>query len=214
MHEHADEHTDEQLMMLVKSQDISAYERLIDRYEQRIFGFVWRLVADVEEARDCTQETFLRLWKGRRRYSPKGKFSSYLFQIAKNHLLNERHKQQSRVKVQRCYADSQESSASRRAPDASDELLADELLTAVCEAINRLPKEHRLVWVLSEHQGMSYKEIGQILNCSPATVCSRKAEAVEELQVILAPLGEELCGKRPEVDGRTCSDLKDKGKNL
>ena len=208
------EHTDEQLMMLVKNHDISAYERLIDRYEQRIFGFVWRVVADVEEARDCTQETFLRLWKGRRRYSPKGKFSSYLFQIAKNYLLNEQHKQQSRVKVEGCYTDSQEYSASRRTPDASDELLADELRTAVCEAISRLPKEHRLVWVLSEHQGMSYKEIGQILNCSPATVCSRKAEAVEELQMILAPLGEELCGKRPEVDGRTYGDLKDQRKNL
>ena len=213
LNEHTDEYTDEQLMMLVKSQDICAYERLIGRYEQRIFGFFWRLVADVEEARDCTQETFLRLWKGRRRYSPSGKFSSYLFQIAKNHLLNERHKQQSRVKVQRCYADTQESSASRHAPDASDEMLADELRKAVCEAISRLPKEHRLVWVLSEHQGMSYKEIGQILNCSPATVCSRKAKAVEELQVILAPLGKELCGETPKVDGRTYSDLKDKGKN-
>jgi len=217
MREHTDQHTgqdtDEQLMMLVKSQDISAYERLIDRYEQRIFGFFWRLASDTEEARDCTQETFLRLWRGRRRYSPSGKFSSYLFQIAKNHLLNERHKQQSRVKVEGCYADSQESSASRYAPDASDEMLADELRTAVCEAISRLPKEHRLVWVLSENQGMSYKEIGQILNCSPATVCSRKAEAVEQLQVILAPLGEELWSEKPEVDSKTNSDLKYQGKN-
>ena len=207
------EHTDEQLMMLVKIQDISAYERLVDKYEQRVFGFFWRLVADAEEARDCTQETFLRLWKGRRRYSPKGKFSSYLFQIAKNHLVNERHKQQSRVKVEGRYADSQESSASRHAPDASDKMLADELRTAVRKAITRLPEEHRLVWVLSEHEGMSYKEIGQILNCSPATVCSRKSKAVEELQVILAPLGEELCGDTREGDGKTRSDLKDQGKN-
>jgi RNA polymerase sigma-70 factor (ECF subfamily) len=192
---------------------MSAYERLIDRYEQRVFGFFWRLVADAEEARDCTQETFLRLWKGRRRYSPKGKFSTYLFQIAKNHLLNERHKQQSRIRVEGCYADSQKSLASRRAPDASDEMLADELRTAVCEAISRLSKEHRLVWVLSEHQGMSYKEIGQILDCSPATVCSRKAEAVERLQVILAPLGEALCGDRAEVNSETYSDLKDQRMN-
>jgi DNA-directed RNA polymerase specialized sigma24 family protein len=57
MQEHTDEQTDEELMMLVKSQDISAYERLIDRYEQRIFGFVWRMATDVEEARDCTQSS-------------------------------------------------------------------------------------------------------------------------------------------------------------
>jgi RNA polymerase sigma-70 factor (ECF subfamily) len=207
------EYTDEQLMMRVKSQDMSAYERLVEKYEQRVFGFFWRLVADAEQARDCTQETFLRLWKGRRRYCPKGKFSTYLFQIAKNHLLNERQKQQSRVKVEGGYADSLESSASRHEPDALDELLADELRTAVCEAISRLPKEYRLVWVLSEHQGLSYKEIGRIMNCSPATVCSRKSEAVEQLQVILAPLGEERYGGTREIDGKTCSDLKDRGKN-
>lgn len=207
------EYTDEQLMMRVKGQDMSAYERLVDKYEQRIFGFFWRLVADAEQARDCTQETFLRLWKGRRRYRPKGKFSTYLFQIAKNHLLNERQKQQSRVKVEGSYADLKESSVSRHEPDALDELLADERRIAVCEAISRLPKEYRLVWVLSEHQGLSYKEIGQILNCSPATVCSRKSEAVEQLQVILAPLGEELCGDTREVNGKTFSDLKERGKN-
>jgi len=207
------EHTDEQLMMLVKSQDMSAYERLVDKYERRVFGFFWRLVADAEEARDCTQETFLRLWKGRLRYSPKGKFSTYLFQIAKNHLLNERHKQQSRVKVEGCYACSQDSSASRHEPNALDELLADELRATVCEAISRLPKEYRLVWVLSEHQGMSYKEIGQIMNCSAATVCSRKAKAVEGLQEILGPLGEELCGDTSQADGKKCRDSKDQGKN-
>jgi len=207
------EHTDEQLMMLVKNQNISAYERLVNKYEQRVFGFFWRLVADAEEARDCTQETFLRLWKGRCRYSPRGKFSTYLFQIAKNHLLNERHKQQSRVKVESRYACSHESSVSRHEPNALDELLADELRATVCEAISRLPKEYRLVWVLSEHQGMPYKEIGRILNCSIATVCSRKARAVEELQVILEPLGEELCGDTSEVDDKTCRNLKDQGKN-
>lgn len=207
------EHTDEQLMMLVKSQDMSAYERLVDKYEQCLFGFFWRLVADAEQARDCTQETFLRLWKGRRRYHPKGKFSTYLFQIAKNYLLNERHKQKSRAKVEGCYADSREFSASRHAPEALDELLADELRTAVCEAIRCLPKEHRLVWVLSEHQGLSYKEIGQIMNCSPATVCSRKSKAVEELQVILAPLSEEICGNMRERDSKTCLDLKQQRKN-
>ncbi len=206
------EHTDEQLMMLVKGQDMSAYEGLLDRYERRVFGFFWHLVSNVEEARDCTQETFLRLWKGRARYSPDGKFSTYLFQIAKNHLLNERKRQQSRAKVARCYADLQNSCASTCAPDASDAMVVSERRMAVCEAINRLPTVHRLTWVLSEHQGMSYKEIGRILDCSPATVCSRKAEAVEKLQVMLAPLGEELCGDNHRRNKKSPSERQEQEK--
>lgn len=191
-------------MMQVKDHDVSAFERLLDRYERRVFGFFWRLGSNTEEARDYTQETFLRLWKGRGRYSPKGKFSTYLFQIAKNYLLNERQKQRSRANTERGYADLQKLSTSRC---ASDEILTEELERAVGEAVSRLPQGHRLVWVLSEHQGMSYKEIGQVLDCSPATVCTRKAQAVEKLQAILAPLGDESdstysnkVGKVPMID--------------
>jgi len=200
--------TDEQLMMLVKGHDISAFERLFDRYEQRIFGFFWRLGRDTEQAKDCTQETFLRLWKARRRYRPKGKFSSYLFRIAKNHLLNERKKQKFQNRIEQQYAESQGFSVQQQcSTDASSEMVAEELQTAVHQTVNRLPNVQKLVWVLSESQRMSYKEIGQILGCSAATVCSRKAEAVEQLQVMLEPLGEEFFGATLELNEKMYSDL-------
>jgi len=84
------DHTDEELMSLVANQDASAFEELFHRYRRRLFAFFYRLAWNAEEARDCNQETFLRLWRGRARYAPKGRFSTYLFQIAKNHFLHER----------------------------------------------------------------------------------------------------------------------------
>ena len=89
-------YTDEELMGLVQGQDISAFEELFRRYEQRVFAFFWRLSANRQEAEDGTQETFLRLWKTRVRYEPVGRFSTYLFQIAKNHFLHERQKRHRR----------------------------------------------------------------------------------------------------------------------
>ena len=65
-----DTHTDEELMGLVRNQDISAFEELLRRYEQRFFAFFWRLSADRQAAQDGTQETFLRLWRARVRYEP------------------------------------------------------------------------------------------------------------------------------------------------
>lgn len=193
-----DTYTDEELMGLVQKQDTSAFEELFRRYEQRIFAFFWRLSASRQEAEDGTQETFLRLWKARVRYEPAGKFSTYLFQIAKNHFLHERQKRDRR-------ANSQQVSA-KNPPGMSDELassdqadgrmLAGELQAAVNDAVARLPETQRLVYVLSEQEGMSYKQVAEVLDCPVGTVSSRKVQAVRRLRELLQPLRDELLGDR------------------
>ncbi|MCX5643725.1 MAG: sigma-70 family RNA polymerase sigma factor [Phycisphaerae bacterium] len=189
-------YTDEELMGLVQKQDISAFEELLRRYEQRVFAFLWRLSANRQEAEDGTQETFLRLWKARVRYEPTGKFSTYLFQIAKNHFLHERQKQGRRV-------DSQQPSVRNPAglaeePASSDRadspVLAGELQAAVAEATARLPETLRLVYVLTEQEGMSYKQAAEILDCPVGTVGSRKVEAVRRLRGLLQRYRDELLG--------------------
>ena len=189
-------YTDEELMGLVQKQDISAFEELFRRYEQRIFAFFWRLSANRQEAEDGTQETFLRLWKARVRYEPAGKFSTYLFQIAKNHFLHEREKQGRRM-------DSQQPSAKNPAGTPSEPVSSDrvdspmlirELQAAVNEAMARLPETLRLVYVLSEQEGMSYKQVAEVLDCPVGTVSSRKVEAVRRLRDLLQPLKHELLG--------------------
>ncbi len=183
-------------MGLAQKQDISAFEELFRRYEQRIFAFFWRLCANRHEAEDGTQETFLRLWKARVRYEPTGKFSTYLFQIAKNHFLHEREKRGRRL-------DSQKPSA-KNPPGASGEpvssdgvdgrMLAGELQDAVNEAVARLPESLRLVYVLTEQEGMSYKQAAEVLDCPVGTVGSRKVEAVRRLRELLQPWRDELLG--------------------
>jgi RNA polymerase sigma-70 factor (ECF subfamily) len=184
--------TDEERMSRVQKQDVSAFEELFRRYDQRIFGFFWRLCANRQEAEDGTQETFLRLWKARLRYEPTGKFSTYLFQIAKNHFLHERQKHDRRVSARQPAAEDPTS------PDtACGPILAGELHIAVTEAVARLPEILRLVYVLTEQQGMSYKRAAEVLECPVGTVSSRKVEAVRRLRELLEPLRDELLG-----DGR------------
>lgn len=183
-------------MALVQRQDISAFEELFRRYEQRIFAFFWRLSANRQEAEDGTQETFLRLWKARVRYEPAGKFSTYLFQIAKNHFLHERQKQVRRVNSQGqsardpAWVPSESASGS----GASGRVLAGELQAAVNGAVARLPEAQRLVYVLTEQQEMSYKQVAEVLDCPVGTVSSRKVQAVRRLRELLQPLRDELLG--------------------
>ncbi|MHC4557891.1 MAG: RNA polymerase sigma factor [Planctomycetota bacterium] len=190
-------YTDEELMSLVKNQDVSAFEELFGRYERRVFSFFCRLVWNFEEAGDCTQETFLRLWKGRARYAPKGRFSTYIFQIAKNHFLHERQKQKSRITLKHASADKPEGYLEDAALSDSgyDQAVAHEIGSAISKAVTSLPEIHRLVYVLSEEQRLSYKEIAEVLDCPVGTVSSRKVEAIRKLRKLLEPLKDEFFGK-------------------
>ncbi len=193
-----DTYTDEELMGLVQKQDVSAFEELFRRYEQRIFAFFWRLSANRQEAEDGTQETFLRLWKARARYEPAGRFSTYLLQIAKNHFLHERQKQDRRASFQQRSAnDSHEATGGAASGNgAHGRMLTGELQAAVNDAVARLPETQRLVYVLSEQEGMSYKQVAEILDCPVGTVSSRKVQAVRRLRELLQPLRDELLGDR------------------
>ncbi len=191
-----DTYTDEELMGRVREQDTSAFEELFQRYEQRLFAFFWRLSADRQVAEDGTQETFLRLWQARGRYEPTGRFSTYLFQIAKNHFLHERQKQGRRrdspPQARKDPSEADEPTASDR---VDSPMLAGELQAAVTEAMTRLPETLRLVYVLTEQEGMSYKQTAEILDCPVGTVSSRKVEAVRRLRELLQPWKDELPGE-------------------
>ena len=196
-------YSDEELMDLAMNDDARAFEELFQRYKRRLFGFFYGLVLNTEEARDCVQDTFLRLWQRRHQFARKGRFSAYLFQIAKNHFLDRSRRQKSRT-------ESQHVSDGEPAEHLSGVFLSDggygaaaaaEIREAVRDAMARLPEIHRLVYVLSEEQGMSYKEIADILECPVGTVSSRKVEAVKKLRKLLQPLRDELFGKSPQSGG-------------
>ena len=190
-------YTDEELMGFVRNQDVSAFEELFGRYKRRVFAFFYRLLWDAEEAKDCTQETFLRLWRGRAGYTPKGRFSAYIFQIAKNHFLHERQKDKSRANLKQTAAnDSQRPREDEALPDGtSSQAMAHEIGAAICRAVRSLPEIHRLVYVLSEGQRLSYQEIAEILGCPVGTVSSRKVEAIRKLRRLLEPLRDEVFGE-------------------
>ena len=202
-------YTDEELMSFVKNQDVSAFEELFGRYERRVFAFFCRLVWNAEEARDYTQETFLRLWKGRARYTPKGRFSTYLFQIAKNHFLHEYQKRKCRIAFEHVSADNPQGPLEKaNSPDSAySQAVANEMRSAISKAVTGLPEIHRLVYVLSEEQRLSYKEIAEVLGCPVGTVSSRKVEAVRKLRNMLGPLRDELFDKSSQAN-KGCNESK------
>ena len=79
---------DVRLMLQVRDDVPGAFEVLVQRYQDRLVGILFHLVGNREEAEDLSQDTFLRIYKARKGYRPRAKFSTWLFTIANNLALN------------------------------------------------------------------------------------------------------------------------------
>ena len=177
------EPTDIQLMLRVRQGDLEAYRLLVERYRAALRRFLAAMLPDRALADDAVQETFLRLWTLRERYSPTGRFSTYLFQIARNHALNvcKRHNLDAR--------DCGSLAVPPRSPEG--ELLARERAEGIEDAIRSLPAPYRSVFLMSHIDGMKYAEIAACLGIPVGTVKSRMSEAVRRLRLALAEQGDE-----------------------
>src|SRR5262245_54846783 len=75
---------DVRLMLRVQKDETTAFAELLDRYRTRIFGHLYRLLSNRQDAEDLTQEVFLRLYRSRKRYQPTARFATWLFHITQN----------------------------------------------------------------------------------------------------------------------------------
>ena len=76
--------TDRELMEKVKIRDDYAFEELVNRYKNRLFSVIYRLIGDRQETEDILQETFLRVYRERKSYNPEFCFSTWIYTIALN----------------------------------------------------------------------------------------------------------------------------------
>src|SRR5436190_12088453 len=79
---------DIRLMLRVRDDDAVAFNELVALYQRRLVGIMHHLVGNAEEAEDLAQEVFLRVYRARKKYHPRSKFSTWLFTIANNLALN------------------------------------------------------------------------------------------------------------------------------
>lgn len=186
------------LMARIREGDTHAFEELYQQFRHPIANFFYHLVRDHNLTENLLQETFIRVWKAAEIYRPTGKFSTYIFQIAKNLWLNEAKKKQREPNTfsmdTRGAGDDEQGfkfEASDSRQDPANIMLKNELRSQISTAIDSLGLEHRVVFVLSEYQGLKYREISEILEIPVGTVKSRMANAEKYLRQKLAKYVEE-----------------------
>ena len=178
--------TDEELMMRVRDDDMDAYDLLIKRYEKRLLNFIYRLLQGLDEAEDLFQETFLRVFRSRKRYRAKANFSTWLYRIASNLCIDRLRKSGRQKTTSLDQAFQGRVSRYDVLPDyslAPDVVMErEELQIEIQTALSSLPVHQRIVVIMSEYEGLNYSQIATALGCSVGTVKSRVHRARKQLK--------------------------------
>jgi RNA polymerase sigma-70 factor (ECF subfamily) len=163
--------------------DERAFNIIVRTYETPVFNYVLRLVGDRALAEDLTQEIFLRVYQGLPKFSLKCRFTTWLFQVAKNRVLDEMRASERRPRSVVTIDDI----PPLEVVDAPVERL--EAMDAVWRSVNDLNVELKMALLLRDVVGLSYTEIADSLEITLATVKWRIYKAREEVQLALAREG-------------------------
>jgi len=170
------------LVARLRQGDHRAFEELVIAYQHRVFGVALRMLGNRAEAEEIAQETFLRAHRALPEFRGDARLHTWLYAIASRLCLNRLASADRRL----VRADDEAlAAASADEPSAAARMERAELDAAVREAIAALPEERRIVVVLRDLEGLSYEEIGEVLELEPGTVRSRLHRARLDLKAKL-----------------------------
>ncbi len=181
--------TDEKVLIsLCKRGDLSAYDRLMQRYEKRVYALCFRMAGNQDDAADLAQEAFLKAFRALPSFNGQAQFSTWLYRIVTNTCLDERRRQARRPQLFSLDKplNTEDGQLALTLPaEASDPLataLSQETEIEIRTLLSMLPAEHRIVLVLRDMEGYSYDEIARMLNLNGGTVKSRLNRARRKLR--------------------------------
>lgn len=171
----------------VQEGDVAAFDKLILKYRARVFGVIYNLTANREDASDLSQDAFIKAFQSINRFQGQSSFFTWLYKIAVNTTLSHLRKNRLRTffSLEKLHEDGATAQFLDQLTDKSgverDSYLR-ELQEKLNESLLKLSIKHRTVITLFEIDGLSHTEIAQIMGCSEGTVRSRLHYAKQFLQ--------------------------------
>ncbi len=172
---------DEALIHRFKKGDVSAFEKLFERYADRIHSFSYRMCRHLEDAQDVLQETFLSAFHHMNDFKGRAQLTTWLYKIASSACLKKRRKGKFQPKqvlsLDELLPATHEHGDTFQVADWSkspiQQLEQKEVRETLEEAVAQLPKEYRIVLVLRDMEGLSSEETSRVLGISVTAVKSR-----------------------------------------
>ncbi len=186
------------LVEQARSGDMSAFSRLVAKYQDRILNTCWRISGNIEDAQDLTQDAFLHALEAIDSFRHKAGFYTWLFRIAVNLSISHRRKAARAIKLSLHGPDGQwrgdhpgarlHGRASRDPQDPPARMSARETERLIVEGLDQLDDDHRAVVVLRDIESFDYQQIAETLDVPIGTVKSRLHRARMELRERLKPI--------------------------
>ncbi len=185
--------TDEQLIRAVSQGDKSAFTALVNRYEETVYRFSYKVCRDRKKAEEALQDTFITVYRKLDSFDGKSKFSTWLYSIVTNNCLMTHRRRKlddlleslddPPMKDDGTFA----KSIAKWEETPADILIKKEFQTHLDKAVLKLPVEYRLVFVLRDLEGKSGEETAEILGLSAEATKSRLRRARAFLRTELTP---------------------------
>jgi RNA polymerase sigma-70 factor (ECF subfamily) len=190
------ESSDEQLCRAVAERTPGAFDLLVERYQERAYRIAWSIVRDREEAKDCSQDAFIRLHEAAGSFAGQSKFSTWFYRILVNCCLDRQRRRRGWRRLvgwrDRRADDPDEPDPVEQAAapfsDPADTLDTEQRMTRVWAMVDELSPQQRAAVTLSVREGLATKDIAAVLNVSEATV---RVHLHRALSTLRRRLGEE-----------------------
>ena len=170
-----------------------AYRHLVERYQGQVHRLVSSLLGYQHgNVEDVVQEIFVKAYFSLKRFREDAGFATWIYRIAVNRARDEIRKESRHVSLDTALSGEAAQALRGLWYQASDEeeeapMASEALQRFVGQAITALPEKLRTVVTLKDIEGLTYQEVGQVLNCSLGTVKSRHSRARQRLRSLLAP---------------------------
>ena len=188
--------SDRIIVQRVQAGEVAAFDNLILKYRERVFGVVYNMTSNREDAADLTQDAFIKAFQSIHRFQAQSSFFTWLYRIAVNSTLTHLRKAKLRTffSFEKITDEDKTAELVNQMTDkkgADRDLYIRELQEKLNEAMMKLSIKHRTVVTLFEIEGIGHEEIAEIMDCSVGTVRSRLHYAKQllqaELQLYLNP---------------------------
>ena len=167
---------------MAKQPTIAKFEALFHQYRGRVFQTAYLILGDSREAEDVLQEVFLKVYRSGNSFDPeKGGFAAWLYRIVVNQCIScRRRKRRPSSSLESLREEGFDPPADT--PSVPEELLAEERIEALRQAVGTMKENHRVILVMRYFNELSYEEIASVLGIPLGTVQSRLNRAMNVLR--------------------------------
>ncbi len=182
---------DSELIERCRAGDLSAFEPLVEKYRQRVWRLAYQILRDREEAWDVAQEAFVRAYQSLPGFRGQSAFYTWMFRIVVNLATDRRRQRGARARAmggEPVPEEEWERSVPDPTADPAGLAARAEQREKIRRALDSLPLNYRTIIMLSDVEGLTYREIAQVLRIPMGTVMSRLHNARKRLRGVLGPL--------------------------